>query len=270
MLVNNPNYGLKMSDLLDLYKNDFKYEDLYDVVKTWLSTEKQYFVNSDLWDSFIDAFCDRFYSRDMNFYTTLDFKINFRNCLKKHKNQAERVYKAGLIEINPLSTYENVVKHTEKTTSKQNTSTDISNNTQSSSNDTTNTTNSSTTNFGNESKNYELHSDTPSNAVNIDDLFSVAKNYVTDAKNHKDESSGTQLVTDNGKMTGSSLNTSEQTGNTTSSHNFENNRDFEEISKGWNGNPVDLLNKYMSLVTDVVQFYLDRIEDDCLFSAVFY
>ena len=111
MYVNNPNYTIKLSDLLDLYKDNFNYEDLYEVVGTWLSSEKVYFFKNDdtLWNYFIQAFCDRFYSRSMNFYTTLDFKLKLRDVLRSSKNRATRVYESELLKINPLNTYSHLM-----------------------------------------------------------------------------------------------------------------------------------------------------------------
>ena len=62
MFVNNPTQTIRIADLLDMYKLDFRYEDLYDIVGKWLESEKKYFVIEDnmLWKQFIESFCDRF------------------------------------------------------------------------------------------------------------------------------------------------------------------------------------------------------------------
>ena len=193
MYVNNPTQTIRIADLLDMYKNDFNYEDLYKIVGNWLKSEIKYFVLSDetLWNNFIESFCDRFYSRNLNFYTTLEFKLKLRDVLKASKNRAKRIYEVDLLKINPLITFNHLTEKTEKSTGVTNVNT--SNRSESVSNVTSvNSDNSLSNNktvdnsntTGN-STNYDLHSDTPSNAVNIDDLFSVAKNFVTDANNNK-------------------------------------------------------------------------------------
>lgn len=252
MFINNPVYTMRLVDLLDMYKDEFTYEDLYKVVGEWLSTEQKYFFTNDnsLWLEFIQAFCDRFYSRNFNFDTTLDFKLKLRDVLKANKNQAIRIFESNAIKINPLNTYSNTLTRNEKyigISKNSNNSESIINNSNSNENNST-------------GFNYNLHSDTPSNAVNIDDLFSVAKNYVTDATNIKN----------NEQTTNKSMSKNETTSNSNSRFDNENNNLFNEISSGYNGNPTELIEKYMQLKTDVIQFYLDKIENACLFSCVLY
>lgn len=284
MYVNNPTQTIRMADLLDMYKNDFNYEDLYKIVGNWLQSEIKYFVLVDksLWNTFIESFCDRFYSRNINFYTTLELKLKLRDVLRASKNQAKRIYEVDLLEINPLITFNHLTEKTEKSTGVTNVNT--SNRSESVSNGTSvNTDNShsnnntiDSSNTSGNSTNYDLHSDTPSNAVNIDDLFSVAKNFVTDANNNKtkntSESSSNSTFTENV----SSISSNENESNLTESSinegktEFSNDNIFNEISKGYNGEPADLIKKYMDLKTDVVQFYLDEIENACLFSSILY
>lgn len=284
MFVNNPTQTIRIADLLDMYKNDFNYEDLYKIVGNWLQSEIKYFVISDetLWGNFIESFCDRFYSRNINFYTTLDFKLKLRDVLKASKNRAKRIYEVDLIEINPLITFNHLTEKTEKSTGVTNSnnnsnSTSISNGTTSNADNTqsSNKTNDNSTSSGN-SANYDLHSDTPSNAVNIDDLFSVAKNFVTDANNNKAQNNSESYSNSTyiGNVSRSSKNDSESSLKENSTNagktEFSNDNIFNEISKGYNGEPTELIKKYMDLKTDVIQFYLDEIENACLFSSILY
>lgn len=296
MYVNNPSYTMKLADLLDLYKDNFNYEDLYNVVGMWLSTEKVYFFKNDdtLWNNFIQSFCDRFYSRNMNFYTTLDFKLKLRDVLRSSKNRATRVYESELLKINPLKTFSRITdrnenlkgnsKSTNNSNGKTENVTNVNDTSNSDSKSTAETKNKTTDNGTNEttSTSYDLHSDTPSNAVNIDDLFSVAKNFVTDAKNNKSHSKATN--TNNNDFTGSSTSNSSDKNernsvtnsngvnelNSNGTNEFLNENLFKEISEGYDGNPTDLIEKYMNLKTDVIQFYLDEIENACLFSSILY
>ena len=284
MYVNNPTQTIRIADLLDMYKNDFNYEDLYKIVGNWLQSEIKYFVLSDetLWGNFIESFCDRFYSRNINFYTTLDFKLKLRDVLRASKNRAKRIYEVDLLEINPLITFNHLTEKTEKSTGVTNSnnnsnSTSVSNGTSvnSDNSQSNNKTVDSSNTIGN-STNYDLHSDTPSNAVNIDDLFSVAKNFVTDANNNKtknnSESSSNSTFT--GNVSSSSRNENESSLKENSINEgkteFANDNIFNEISKGYNGEPTELIKKYMDLKTDVIQFYLDEIENACLFSSILY
>lgn len=284
MFVNNPTQTIRIADLLDMYKNDFNYEDLYKIVGNWLQSEIKYFVISDetLWGNFIKSFCDRFYSRNINFYTTLDFKLKLRDVLKASKNRAKRIYEVDLLEINPLITFNHLTEKTEKSTGVTNSnnnsnSTSISKGTTSNADNTqsSNKTNDNSTSSGN-SANYDLHSDTPSNAVNIDDLFSVAKNFVTDANNNKAQNNSESYSNSTyiGNVSRSSKNDSESSLKENSTNagktEFSNDNIFNEISKGYNGEPTELIKKYMDLKTDVIQFYLDEIENACLFSSILY
>lgn len=276
MYVNNPNYTMKLSDLLDLYKDNFNYEDLYTIVGTWLSTEKVYFFKNDdtLWNDFVQAFCDRFYSRNMNFYTTLDFKLKFRDVLRSSKNRATRVYESELLKINPLKTFSHVTDRNEnlKGNAKSLSQTDDVTNNESKSNVSTINKSVDTGNTKSTNTSYDLHSDTPSNAVNIDDLFSVAKNFVTDANNNKSQTTGNNTNTNafNGSVDSALSGVNKRNSVTNGKNEFLNENLFKEVSEGYNGNPVDLIEQYMTLKTDVVQFYLDEIENACLFSSILY
>lgn len=276
MYVNNPNYTIKLSDLLDLYKDNFNYEDLYTIVGTWLSSEKVYFFKNDdtLWNDFIQSFCDRFYSRNMNFYTTLDFKLKLRDVLRSSKNRATRVYESELLKINPLKTYSHLTDRKEKLKGNAESKTNIDDVAKNESKSNVSTNNKSVDLVNNESTStsYDLHSDTPSNAVNIDDLFSVAKNFVTDADNNKSKSVGTNKTTNdfNGSVESSLSGENKRNSVTNGKNEFLNENLFKEVSEGYDGNPAELIEKYMNLKTDVIQFYLDEIENACLFSSILY
>lgn len=284
MNINNPVYTMKIIDLLDMFNDNFNYDDIYNVVDKWLSTEKKYFFTNDtnFWKEFIQAFCDRFYSRNLNFDTTLDFKLKLRDVLRSSKNRAERIFESNAIKINPLNTYSNSMTRNENYKGNSSNKT-INENSTNNNNNTHATNNSEDISNGSvedttksSSFNYNLHSDTPSNAVNIDDLFSVAKNYVTDAQNTKSNGSGSSTQKNQNTNTNKNVSDVESdsrtvsTGSSNGSNSYENENLFKEVSTGYNGNPTDLIEKYMQLKTDVIQFYLDEIENACLFSCVLY
>lgn len=229
MFIENPNRKFKLAHLLDLTKSDlydFNYDDIYNVVEQWLKSEKQYFFNASFFRKFIEAFCDRFFRRDFNFDTFLDFKIALRDVFKKYRDNADRIYQSSLLELNPL--YTTYIENESDT--KDEGESENKNHTE------------------NEDKNYNLFSDTPQSSLKVDDLFSVASNYITNASNNK--------------------NTNKRDDDST--NNFKNSSEFKSLQKGYNGLVADLLNNYIQLNLDVIKHYLDWIEDECLFSSVLY
>lgn len=273
MMTNNPVYTMRFIDLVNMYGDSFTYEDLYKVVGEWLGAEQQYFVAPDdnvLWHRFIESLCDRFYSRNLNFDTTLEFKLKLRDVLRKYKSQAERILEADMIKINPLVTYSNKVKRSEESKGDSSGTTNSNSHSVNSSDSTFKDTSNSNSVNSDEAFNYRLHSDTPSNAINIDDLFSVAKNYVTDADNNKSTNNGTLESSTSSEAVNKTTGVNDTDSANNSSNTFNNSSVYDELSSGYNGNPSELLARYMELVTDVVTYYLDWIEDECLFSSVLY
>lgn len=260
MYKNNPNYTLKLIDLVNMYDTKFNYENVYEKVKNFLDSEKKYFYTDDLneWNKFIEFFCDTFFDRELNFDTFLDFKIAFRKMLKKYQDRAVRFVTVKANELNPLNTY-----HRE---SDSNTNTEHNINR---SNDSTYLSQSSTKNHSKskssaDNKDFNLHSDTPANSVNIANLFSTESNFITDANNSQETNKSTMIDDSNGD-TNSSSNSSDianENGNNTSLYN--------EVSNGYEGNPIELLHKYLELTTNVLNMYMAWIESEHLFSSVLY
>lgn len=229
MFIENPNRKFKLAHLIELNDSnlyDFQYEDLYNVVEQWLESEKQYFFNKDFFRKFIESFCDRFFRRDFNFDTFLDFKLALRDVFRKYKDNADRIYQSSLLELNPLYT---TYLENESSTSDSGKSENKNHS-------------------ENDDVNYNLYSDTPKSSINLDDLFSVKSNYITNASNNR--------------------NTNKRDDDNTNS--FENSSEFKSLQKGYNGMVADLLNNYIQLNLDVIRYYLDWIEDECLFSNVLY
>lgn len=229
MFIENPNRKFKLAHLIELNDSnlyDFQYEDLYNVVEQWLNSEKQYFFNAAFFRRFIESFCDRFFRRDFNFDTFLDFKLALRDVFRKYKDNADRIYQSSLLELNPL--YTTYLENESST--KDNGKSENKNHSE------------------NEDVNYNLYSDTPQSSMNVDDLFSVKSNYITNASNNR--------------------NTNKRDDDNTNS--FENSSEFKSLQKGYNGMVADLLNNYIQLNLDVIRYYLDWIEDECLFSSVLY
>ena len=260
MYKNNPNYTLKLIDLVNMYDKNFNYENVYEKVKNFLDSEKKYFYTDDLseWNKFIEFFCDTFFDRELNFDTFLDFKIAFRKMLKKYQDRAVRFVTVKANELNPLNTY-----HRE---SDSNTNTEHNINR---SNDSTSLSQSSTKNHSiskssADNKDFYLHSDTPSNSVNITNLFSTESNFITDANNSQGTNKSTMIDDSNGD-TNSSSNSSD-----TANENGNNTSLYNEVSNGYEGNAIELLHKFLELTTNVMNMYMDWIESEHLFSSVLY
>lgn len=289
MVVNNPVYTLRMVDLVETYRDyDFTFNDVIEVIKIWLADERIYFVNSDpyLWEQFIERFVVHFYSRNFNFTTDGEFKVKFRDVLCKYKDRAKRTLEAGYLDINPLLTYRHSTDRNEKTIGDSNNSTHTTNEnaTSTTQEHTEDVHNESTTDVTDTPNNtvtdatYNLHSESPSNSINVQDLISVTSNYITDANNAKNVRTtiGTDVSNAVNKSTNivGGLNSTDMRGSSTVNGNsvtaFENNNTLTELSEGFDGSLVDLVEKYMNLTTDVINKYIEWIEEECLFSNVLY
>ena len=264
MMINNPVTSMRLVDLLDMHSDisSFKFEDLYGIVGEWLQTEKSELVSGTLYNDFIKTFCDRYYSRNLNFDTFLDFKIKLRDCLRNNKEKARRMFEAGLIEINPLNTYKHETEHTgDKSVSTESNSNTRTDSEYSSDNDTNKK-------YKDVHDHYMLHSDTPSDTHdlrNMVDPDNPSTNYVTNVDNTKDTTVNESII-DHSKNTGN------DSSNTTagSTGSYKDDIHFKELQEGYDGHPADLIEKYINLNLDVVNFYMDCIEKACLFSSILY
>lgn len=262
MLINNPRRNIKLIDLVDFYDPDFSYNKIYDFVSNWLKTEKQYLVNENMFDDFIQILCDRFYERDLNFDTFLDAKIKIRNVLRKNREKAKRMYIASLIEINPLNTYEHLTDNETNGTGSNESNTTSNIHSKDENGTTSNTRNSGT----DTNKGYNLHSDTPSDSLNVTDLVSSGSNYITDVQNNKSDTIHGHVV--DGIVKGNSE--GETNSNTHNASDYKDDRFFKEVAKGYDGHPAELLNKFVNLNLDVVNFYIEQIEREAIFSNILY
>jgi hypothetical protein len=260
MYKNNPNYTLKLVDLVNMYDTNFNYENVYIEVKKFLDSEKKYFYTDDAneWNKFIEFFCDTFFDMELNFDTFLDFKIAFRKMLKKYQDRAVRFVIVKANELNPLNTY-----HREMD-SNTNTNHQIDRNSNSVSENHSSSKNHSSSQNNSSSKDFNLHSDTPSNSVEIDNLFNTKSNYITDANNNQGTNNSTMIDDSTGDTNSNSniTDTANENGNNTSL--------YKEVSNGYEGNAIELLHKYLELTTNVMNMYMEWIESEHLFSSVLY
>lgn len=260
MYKNNPNYTLKLIDLVNMYDKIFNYENVYEKVKNFLDSEKKYFYTDDTneWNKFIEFLCDTFFDRELNFDTFLDFKIAFRKMLKKYQDRAIRFVTVKANELNPLNTY-----HRESD-SNTNTNHQIDRNSNSVAENHSISKNHSNSHNNSSSKDFNLHSDTPSNSVDIDNLFSTKSNFITDANNNQGTNTS-NMIDDSTGDTNSNSNITD-----TANENVTNKSLYNEVSNGYEGNAIELLHKYLELTTNVMNMYMDWIESEQLFSSVLY
>ena len=261
MVINNPKRNIRLIDLLDMYAHNepFNYDNLYEIIKNWLGTEKKYLVNETMFDDFCELLCDRFYERNLNFDTFLDCKLKIRNTLRKYREKAKRMFDASLIDINPMQTYEHDTEHTGNNTGNSSDKGENSGETHSTFNSVHDPSEHKTT-----VKNWDLHSDTPSDSIKLDNMIGANANYITDANNSQNVTSESGTLKDN------SNNDSNFHNGDSREHKYLDDIYFHELQKGYDGIPSDLLNKYIELNLDVVNFYLDMIEHECIFSNILY
>lgn len=259
MLINNPTYTIRLIDLVSHDDPFFTIEDLYTKVAEWLQRSKYHYYTDDAreWNKFIERFCNRFYSRNLNFDTYYEFQIKLNDCFDTYRDRVDRYVKLKVKELNPWTTYGDETKETG-----ENHGTDASNNTTTATGETTNKSSGSSTDK-NDSTNYNLHSDTPSSTVNIKNMFE-GSDYVTDATNDKNTSTSTSNSSNNSTSEKSDKTIAQ--GNNTSDSNHL----IDRIVQGYQGNPLEILDNVDKLTDDVINKYLEWIEESHLFSAIYY
>lgn len=283
MMINNPVYTLRLIDLVDMQSYPFDFSEIYKKVGDMLEPIKaSYYTNDNKeWKKFVERLCRRFYNRNLNFDTYLDFTIKLQDVLDSKRMIADRYVILNAQKINPFTTYGMIKDSNGNTNDTIDTNSNSdSTSTSKSDNKTTNDSktrinDSGTINTTDTNKVNQLHSDTPATSVSIDNLF-TNNNYVTDANSQKSDS--TQKVSDNRKNETASDST--QTSSDNSSNKITSNSDsntqknstniYKEISEGYQGNPIELLDRIDKLTTDVIEKYMLWIEESHLFSGVFY
>lgn len=143
----------------------------------------------------------------------------------------------------------------------------------------------------NNTDNKRLVSNTPQSNVQLSNLFDEVNNVYVNAVEHTKNSSvdsGTDTTSDDteykgkefntrtGDITksgstdasGSSSNSGNESGSSGKSGDFETSKTFSELSEGFDGSQIELLDKYVNIVFDVCRTIIDDIEDACLFSSI--
>lgn len=295
MFLTSYNYGIRLIDLVDYTNSNTTFSDVCNKVNDLLTLnckEEFYVDNDDLWNDFIKRFTRRFMYRTLSFDTYLNFCIKLNDVLTSNKVKLNNMYKAKLIEFNPLyNKYitTDIDNENNKTGTKRTDREENGNNTRNengtnnkisvggSIENITRTDNLHTINNGTE---YNLHSDSPRSSVSLDDMFKTDNNYITDAQNKKSHSTNdnTGTVTNDGNIekhndeSGSfktdSVDTSVFNSNILSTDNIKDTLVGKQLLYGYDGNPTDLLKKYINFVIDTNEYLLNKIEQECLFMNI--
>lgn len=295
MFLTSYNYGIRLIDLVDYTNSNTTFSDVCNKVNELLTLnckEEFYVDNDDLWNDFIKRFTRRFMYRTLSFDTYLNFCIKLNDVFTSNKVKLNNMYKVKLIEFNPLyNKYittdidnENNKTGTKRTDREENgnnrrneNGTNNKNSVGGSIENTTRTDNLHTINNGTE---YNLHSDSPRSSVSLNDMFKTDNNYITDAQNKKSNSTNdnTGTVTNDGTIEKhndesssfktDSIDTSVFNSNILSTDNIKDTLVGKQLLYGYDGNPTDLLKKYINFVIDTNEYLLNKIEENCLFMNI--
>lgn len=283
MLINNPTYTLRLIDLVDNYKYPFDFSEIYSKVGDMLEPIRESYYTTDKteWNKFIKRFCRRFYNRNLNFDTFLDFTLKLQDVFDSKRMIADRYVILNAQKINPFTTY-GMIKdsngNTNDTVDTLSKSTSSSESTNSSENEIYDTSNLKSENNNTVKINEtvsNLHSDTPATSVNLDNLF-ASNNYVTDANTSKNNGENTTKITDKTTNETDRLQYNEMTSSGKALSNSDVNTTkksanvYKEIAEGYQGNPIELLASIDKLTTDIIGKYLLWIEEEHLFSSILY
>lgn len=287
----NVNYGIRLIDLVDYTNPNTTFNDVINEVNKLLTLncrEDFYIDDNILWNDFVKRFTRKFCFRTLSYDTYLNFCIKLNDVFTSNKVKLNNMYKAKLIEFNPLYTKkittENDVKKDRNGKSEYNKDENINNTKNDSGESTSNTDytknddNNTISNSNGSNDSYNLHSDSPRSSVKLSDLFSTDNNYITDAKND----SNNYINNDNTTQKNISKNVGNEKNNY--SNNINENKNINENSLtvdnikdtitgkellyGYEGNPTDLLRKYINFVIDTNEYLLEQINKENLFMNI--
>lgn len=287
----NVNYGIRLIDLVDYTNPNTTFNDVINEVNKLLTLncrEDFYIDDNILWNDFVKRFTRKFCFRTLSYDTYLNFCIKLNDVFTSNKVKLNNMYKAKLIEFNPLYTKkittENDVKKDRNGKSEYNKDENINNTKNDSGESTSNTDytktddNNTISNSNGSNDSYNLHSDSPRSSVKLSDLFSTDNNYITDAKND----SNNYINNDNTTQKNISKNVGNEKNNY--SNNINENKNINENSLtvdnikdtitgkellyGYEGNPTDLLRKYINFVIDTNEYLLEQIDKENLFMNI--
>ena len=281
MFQTSYNYGIRLIDLVDYTNPDTTFSDVINKVNELLTfnCKDEFYVLDDediLWNDFVKRFTRRFMYRTLSFDTYLNFCIKLNDVFTSNKVKLNNMYKAKMIEFNPLyNKYitTDIDNKNNKTGIKRTNKKEKSKNSKKSlgklSENITRTDDLHTINNGTE---YNLHSDSPRSSISIDDMFKTDNNYITDAQNKKTFSKNDNVgtvkndgITNNRNYEKDKFNTNS---NILSTDNIKDTLIGKQLLYGYDGNPTDLLKKYINFVIDTNEYLLNKIEEESLFMNI--
>lgn len=278
LTINNPIYTIRLIDLIDTVSYEFNYDSIYDTVGDFLKDLKPCYYDSTEWNAFIILLCDRFYNRNLNFDTFLEFKIALKNVLNENKDKAIRMRDLLLKSENIFDDYRRKYHRIDSGINSSHVTGANENSNIENHRDTTNGVNTSqssdTSEVSDKNKSYNLYSDTPSNTVNLTDLTSKDSNYVTNATNEGSENTNnTKSKNDsnssfNNSSSGERTNVANATNVSDTDGSFKNESD-EDVSE-IHGSDLEFFEKIKKIQTDINQLYLTWIEDAQIFMNILY
>lgn len=278
LTINNPIYSIRLIDLIDCTTYDFNYDSIYDKVGDFINDLKPCYYDDSEWDRFIILFCDKFYNRNLNFDTFLEFKIALKNVLNENKDKAIRMRDLLLKSENIFNDYNRLYSRTDVGSNESHTMGDTKNSNIENNRETSKNTGDSSTNSKSETadknKSYNLYSDTPSNTVNLTNLTSKDSNYVTNATNDGSESTNNSKSSNTTTSSNETSNIGERSNVGTSTNSSDTDSTFrnestENISEV-HGSNLDFFEKIKNIQTDINQLYLTWIEDAQIFMNILY
>ena len=279
MITNINNYGMKLIDFISPYDD---YSKVYDVWYNQLKEFAPLFVDKILYKDFIKRFIDRYYNRFIATQTITEFIIRFKNFLNTNKETATRLYHLKDLELELFFTNYQITKNELKGFSSNystNNNKFISNNNNVNSG-TAQTLNNTNLHTGKNIHtttidNFEVNSDLPKSAIDRKDLF-TKEIYATNSNHNKNKTKNIDEFNETNSNKASTKNRNESSSfNNGSSENTidgvaDNTQDVLNETYGYNGNIQELLNSYINVSLDVINFYLDEVEHFGLFSKILY
>lgn len=303
MFLTNYNYGIKLIDLVDYTNPDTTFSDVVYNINKLLSAncKEEYFINDDLlWNDFIKRFTRKFMYRTLSFDTYFEFCIKLNDVLTSNKVKLNNMYNAKLIKFNPM--YNKMLITDTDNTSTKDGRTDYTNtensvrksdginkleysNTSNSNSNNKRTDNLTTkTQSGGSNSDFNLHSDAPRSSVNISDLFKTDDNYITDSQNRQGNFNESGNNTQTGTVVNETSNGGNDNGNKTNDYkdnitidsgntsltvdSIKDTLKGKQLLQGYEGNPTDLIKKYINFVIDCNEYLLNQIEDANLFMSI--
>lgn len=277
MIYNQP-YGMKFIDFVNPKNNTIE-----ELIKVWTNH-----FNPILEDvlipqlnksEFSKRFILKFYNRYIATQTITEFDLRFINFMLGVKEQAERLYNLKNKDLELFFNQYNIsksdVKNKVKSRADNTNINTVKGTITNKNNNTTKTTgrHKGTNNSTHTNDSKHVVADTPADTQNVNNLF-TNNNYISNAEHTKNYGKDTNTnITDIKDSTKNNFSGTQKNDQTTDNVNKNINKSKSiqknnNISYGYNGNIDDLVNAYMNISLDVINFYLEQAENYGLFKKI--